>query len=664
VAGLLVGLVFSFNTVKAVGDETPANEIGAWTNSGYNLVTVPVFGEEQAPASIEAGCSPIPIGAISHWQLDEGAGATTFADSIGGPDGTCSGSACPTAVSGVAAGAQFFINTDTDVITVPSTTAYDWTAVSDFSIGMWVKTTQDCSQSNKVFIGRYRNIVGEGDWWLGCVGSGFPTFKLRDSNGNARQVNGTSIINDGQWHYIVGVRDGIADQNHIYVDGNLETTETSPEFDGNLASTDILTMGSFNAPGDYFYNGALDDVVIFDSVWDPAAYYGTCTFDPVVGDVAFETEQNLALPITSAELYANSEPSVIISSVSSPSAKGGIITGTAPGGPFTYTPPTDFIGTDIFTFVVSDGSNTDQGIALIQVNELQIPVIDPVPDDQINDEGEVISLQIYATDPNDDPLTYSALGLPGDLSIDPVTGLISGTISYTASKNSSYDPVTVTVTDTDTNTTSEDFVWTVNHVNVPPQPTTPPDQVDKEGDTVSLQIQATDPNEDTLTYNAVGLPPGVTINTSTGLISGTILAGASDFSPYSVTVNVDDGEAPPVPVTFDWAISGINHPPQITQPPNQVSTEGDTVSLQIVASDPDEDTLVYNANGLPHGLSINTSTGLISGTILSGTSAFSPYTVTVTVDDGGAAPVSTIFTWTVESPTSPMHYIYLPIVSK
>jgi hypothetical protein len=507
---------------------------------------------------------------------------------------------------------------------------------------------------------------------MGCVkdpfnpGVGLPRFYLRDSEQEYYWTTGTTPINDGKWHYIVGVRLGSADENKIYVDGVLETTVATPGYTtGTFASDDVITMGGYDEPIDYYFNGALDEIAIFSvalTASDISTYLGTCTFDPVVGDVTFETDQNLALPITSAELFANSDGGTLsIASVAATSAKGGAITGS---GPYQYTPATDYLGIDFFTFVVSDGANTDQGLAVIQVNELQTPVIDPVPDDQIDDEGDPVSLQINATDPNGDPLTYSALGLPGDLSIDPVTGLISGTISYTASKNSPYDPVTVTVTDTDTNTTSEDFVWTVNHVNVPPQPTTPPDQVDKEGDTVSLQIQATDPNEDTLTYNAVGLPPGVTINTSTGLISGTILAGASDFSPYSVTVNVDDGEAPPVPVTFDWAIPGINHPPQITQPPNQVSTEGDTVSLQIVASDPDEDTLVYNANGLPHGLSINTSTGLISGTILSGTSAFSPYTVTVTVDDGGAAPVSTIFTWTVESPTSPMHYIYLPIVSK
>jgi hypothetical protein len=61
---------------------------------------------------------------------------------------------------------------------------------------------------------------------------------------------------------------------------------------------------------------------------------------------------------------------------------------------------------------------------------------------------------------------------------------------------------------------------------------------------------------------------------------------------------------------------------------------------------------------LPPGLSINTSTGLISGVIDSNANASSPYNVTVSVDDGYAAPVQVMFTWTVESL---MNYIYLPV---
>ena len=48
------------------------------------------------------------------------------------------------------------------------------------------------------------------------------------------------------------------------------------------------------------------------------------------------------------------------------------------------------------------------------------------------------------------------------------------------------------------------------------------DQTNAEGDVISLDAGATDPDGDTLTYAATGLPDGPDINTTTGLISGTL----------------------------------------------------------------------------------------------------------------------------------------------
>ena len=187
------------------------------------------------------------------------------------------------------------------------------------------------------------------------------------------------------------------------------------------------------------------------------------------------------------------------------------------------------------------------------------------------------------------------------------------------------------------------------------------DQSDYKGDMIDpLQIVASDPDEDSITYAAVNLPDGLSINDTTGEISGTIGGGASNGSPYHVQVTVSDGKPlGSTTIGFDWTIS--NHPPEITQPVDQLNIDGDPVSLQIEATDPDEDSLEYSALGLPTGLGINASTGEISGTILSGASTFSPYTVTVTVDDRIADPVPATFTWTVKNP---LYFIYLPLVTE
>ncbi|MEU2736070.1 putative Ig domain-containing protein, partial [Streptomyces sp. NPDC007095] len=63
------------------------------------------------------------------------------------------------------------------------------------------------------------------------------------------------------------------------------------------------------------------------------------------------------------------------------------------------------------------------------------------------------------------------------------------------------------------------------------------------------------------------------------------------------------------------------------------------------ASDSAGATLTYSASGLPTGLSISSSTGLISGTA----STAGTYQVTVTAKDSTGASGSTSFTWTVGS---------------
>ncbi|WP_256177013.1 putative Ig domain-containing protein [Kitasatospora aureofaciens] len=82
----------------------------------------------------------------------------------------------------------------------------------------------------------------------------------------------------------------------------------------------------------------------------------------------------------------------------------------------------------------------------------------------------------------------------------------------------------------------------------------------------------------------------------------------------------------------------------VTNPGSQTTAQGSAVSLQIKASDSGSgQTLTYRATGLPAGLSVNSSTGLITGTAsTAGTS-----TVTVTATDGTGAAGSTTFSWTV-----------------
>ena len=264
---------------------------------------------------------------------------------------------------------------------------------------------------------------------------------------------------------------------------------------------------------------------------------------------------------------------------------------------------------------------------------------------QTHTEGDSVSLQIQASDPDaGDTLTYSATGLPNGLTINSSTGLISGTVTTAAT----FNPI-VTVNDSNGGTDDATFTWTIQASggsNNPPTITNPGNQANTENDSVSLQIQASDPDAgDTLTYSATGLPNGLTINSSTGLISGTV----TTVNTFNTMVTIDDSNGGTDNVSFTWTIQasgGSNNPPTITNPGNQANTENDSVSLQIQASDPDAgDTLTYSATGLPNGLTINSSTGLISGTV----TTVNTFNTMVTIDDSNGGTDNVSFTWTIQT---------------
>ena len=190
-------------------------------------------------------------------------------------------------------------------------------------------------------------------------------------------------------------------------------------------------------------------------------------------------------------------------------------------------------------------------------------------------------------------------------------------------------------------------------INNAPTITSIQEQTNTVVDTVSLQVLASDADAgDTLSYSATGLPAGLSINTSSGLISGDIASGADTSSPYTVLVTVTDNGSPneSANVSFTWNVYLPNNAPAVDSVDNQTNTVADSVSLQVLASDTDGDTLTYSATGLPDGLFINTSSGLISGDIASEADTSSPYSVTVTVTDNGIPNESanTSFTWSVD----------------
>ncbi len=137
--------------------------------------------------------------------------------------------------------------------------------------------------------------------------------------------------------------------------------------------------------------------------------------------------------------------------------------------------------------------------------------------------------------------------------------------------------------------------------------------------------------------NAGGITTNVTINPEYRTVSA--------VGQYNANGTLDSNR--------EWSAAigtyVIDSGPVITPTPDQTNDEADAVSLQIEASGSLGGALQYSAAGLPDGLSIDSNTGLISGTI-SGVAAdqSQPFNVDVSVSDGVTTSHDT-FTWTVDN---------------
>ena len=165
-------------------------------------------------------------------------------------------------------------------------------------------------------------------------------------------------------------------------------------------------------------------------------------------------------------------------------------------------------------------------------------------------------------------------------------------------------------------------------------------------------------------YSMNGQPAGISIDPITGEISGTIESGATQGGVdgvYQVSVTVSKSETIPTTVNFQWTITGPLSVVAITDQTDQV---GSSISLFAQGSGGDtNEALVYSAQGLPAGLSMDANTGEISGTIEAsavngGLNGDGVHGVSVTVSRLGSADVSTNFSWTVsEAPEGDLPWV-------
>jgi hypothetical protein len=154
-------------------------------------------------------------------------------------------------------------------------------------------------------------------------------------------------------------------------------------------------------------------------------------------------------------------------------------------------------------------------------------------------------------------------------------------------------------------------------------------------DNVSMSVSATASDDSTIAYSLAegsSLPSGLSLNSQTGLISGNIGDIVEDVT-YTFTINASDGSNPTVPRTFSIT---FNAAPIWSTASGSLGTfaENSSISITLAATD-FSDSITYSLapeSSLPNGITLNSSTGVISG-VLPEISENTTYSFTINASD-------------------------------
>ena len=286
----------------------------------------------------------------------------------------------------------------------------------------------------------------------------------------------------------------------------------------------------------------------------------------------------------------------------------------APGSyTFTLQARDTFGGTDVQTWTVNVGD----------VRSTNVPPVLPAFAPVIVSAGASLRMQVQASDTNaGDQLHYSFLGpslggtaVPVGMTIDGSTGQIDWTPTL-----SQVGPNRVTVRVTDAHGGFDDKPLVIEvqppaaDNNRNPAINSSPVRSAVIDRSYRYDVDATDLDQDALTYSLVIAPRGMVIDSVLGIVGWN--PTEANLGTHDVLVKVADGRGGVAFQSYQLFVGLTNDPPEIISRPSGAAAPGSAWNYLVVATDPNGDVLRYSlvAGQNPAGASIDASTGLVTWT--------------------------------------------------
>jgi hypothetical protein len=427
---------------------------------------------------------------------------------------------------------------------------------------------------------------------------------------------------------------------------NFLVTEDGP--DSGLFFGFVTSAETPSGPDDGLLSGAAGQTV-------EAVHYNAHGPEPTVARATFTA--NLA-PSTLPDLGETEEdtPVVIAVLANDTDADGGTLSVTSvtqgtngsvainPDGTVTYTPNAGTLGTDNFTYVMSDGQGGEATAPVAVIVSAGNEAPTPQYDNATTPEDQAVTINVLAndTDPDDDPLQVVSVTQPpggGTVVLNP-----DSTVTYTPVPDFFGDGIVFTyiVRDPGGLEGSSAVTVVVTPVNDPPV------AVDDAASTtedqpVTVNLTANDSDFDSATWYAASVtqpangaavlnPDGTALYTPAAEFSGT----------DSFTYTLQDYEGGTDTATVTITVSVVNDAPVAVDDTATVD-EDNSVTIAVLANDTDAEgntlTVTSVSSGF-HGLTVLNPDGTVTYTPLANT--FGDDTFTYTISDGNSTDTGTV----------------------
>ncbi len=164
-----------------------------------------------------------------------------------------------------------------------------------------------------------------------------------------------------------------------------------------------------------------------------------------------------------------------------------------------------------------------------------------VPEASVN-EMQTYSFQVSVKDPASSSLLYSAENIPAWAAINTDTGLLSGTPSFDDSGD--YTNIVISVSDGTNSASLAAFSIEVVNVNRQPELLSPTTFEVLERNNISIMIEASDPDLDTVAISLQNEPDWLAFDDATSSLIGT--PSLEDSGTYQFNIVLNDGAEEPV----------------------------------------------------------------------------------------------------------------------